>query len=66
MVVVAVFAASAAGGYDHRDAAADEIGCKRRQLIVLIFRPTVFNRPASPAAAPAPPPATLPRSRAPR
>jgi hypothetical protein len=31
-------------GYDHCDAAAVEIGCKRRQPIVLIFRPAVFNR----------------------
>ena len=31
-------------GYDHRYAAADEIGCKRRQPIILIFRPAVFNR----------------------
>ena len=29
---------------DHRDAAADEIRCKRRQPIGLIFRPAVFNR----------------------
>jgi hypothetical protein len=47
MVVVAAFAANAAslpGCYDHRDAAADEIGCKRREPIVLIFGPAVFDR----------------------
>ena len=33
-----------AGGYDHRYAAADEIGCKRRQPIVLILRPAVLDR----------------------
>jgi hypothetical protein len=36
MVVVASFAASAGGraaGYDHGYAAADEIGCERRQSI---------------------------------
>jgi hypothetical protein len=33
-----------AAGYDHRYAAVDEIGCKRRQPIVLIFRPAVFDR----------------------
>jgi hypothetical protein len=31
-------------GYDHRYAAADEVGCEQRQPIVLIFRPAVFNR----------------------
>ena len=30
--------------YDHRDAAADEIGCKRWQPIILIFRPAVLDR----------------------
>jgi len=46
MLVVAAFAASAAGGssgYGYRYAAADEIGCERRQPIILNFRPTVFN-----------------------
>src|SRR5262249_19798852 len=33
-----------AGGYNHSYAAADEIGSKRRQPIILIFRPPVFNR----------------------
>jgi hypothetical protein len=36
-----------ADGYDHRDAAADEIGCKRWQPIIpikLIFRPAVLDR----------------------
>jgi hypothetical protein len=32
-----------AGGYDRGYAAADEIGRERRQPIILIFRPTVFN-----------------------
>jgi putative ABC transport system substrate-binding protein len=32
-----------AEGYDHRYAAADEIGCKRGQSIVLPLRPTVFK-----------------------
>src|SRR5262249_16269023 len=31
------------GGYEYRYAEADEIGCKRRQTIVLIFRPAVFD-----------------------
>src|SRR5262249_42443315 len=34
----------ASAGYDHRYAAADEIGCEHRQPIILIFRPAVFNR----------------------
>ena len=37
-------ATNGAVGYDHRNAAADETGCKRRQPIILIFRPAVFNR----------------------
>ena len=47
MVVVAAFAASAsggAGGYDHRYAAADEIGCKRRQPIILVLRIPILDR----------------------
>jgi hypothetical protein len=31
-------------GYDHRYAAADQIGCKRRQQIILIVRHAVFER----------------------
>jgi hypothetical protein len=41
MVAVSAFAATAcacADGYDHSDAAADEIGCERRQSIILILR----------------------------
>jgi hypothetical protein len=38
MVVVAAW------GYEHRNAAADEIGCKRGQPIILILRPAVFDR----------------------
>jgi hypothetical protein len=30
--------------YDYRDAATDEIGCERRQTVILIFRPAVFDR----------------------
>ena len=33
-----------AGGYEYRYAAADEIGCERRQQINLIFRPAEFDR----------------------
>jgi hypothetical protein len=35
---------AAADRYDHRYVAADEIGCERRQPIILIFRPAVFDR----------------------
>jgi putative DNA primase/helicase len=31
-------------GYDHRDAAVDEIGCKRWYPIGLVLRPAIFNR----------------------
>jgi hypothetical protein len=34
----------ALGRLRHRYAAADEIGCKSRQPIELIFRPAIFNR----------------------
>ena len=33
-----------AGGYEYRYASADEIGCKRREPIGLIFRPALFDR----------------------
>jgi hypothetical protein len=33
-----------AGGYDHRDAAADEIGCERRQPIILVLCIPVLDR----------------------
>jgi hypothetical protein len=38
----------AVAGYDHRYAAADEIGDERRQPIVLIFRPAIFDRDVLP------------------
>ena len=35
---------SSAGGYDHPYAAADEIGCERRQPIELVLRITILDR----------------------
>ena len=47
IVAVAAFAASAAGGssgYGYRYAAADEIGCERRQPIILVLRMPILDR----------------------